>query len=209
MSKLLYIQASPREGRSYSRAVSDAFVDAYRKKHPQDSVDVLDVFKEKIPDFDGSALQAKYNIMHGEKHTDEQLKAWKNIEVVIERFKSADKYVISLPMWNFGIPYRLKQYLDVILQPGYTFSFSPDTGYSGLVKGKPVLAIYARGGEYSEGPAVGYDFQKKYLELALGFIGFQDIKSVVIEPTLAAGPDTAASKKEAALQEALKLVESF
>ena len=55
----------------------------------------------------------------------------------IEQFVNADKFLLAIPMWNFGIPYRLKQYLDVILQPGYTFSFSPETGYSGLVTGKP------------------------------------------------------------------------
>ena len=25
-----------------------------------------------------------------------------------DHFKSADKYIVSLPMWNFGIPYKLK-----------------------------------------------------------------------------------------------------
>ena len=43
-----------------------------------------------------------------------------------------------------------------------------------------------RGGAYH--PELGnaaYDFQKPYMELWLGFIGFTDIHSVVVEPTLA------------------------
>lgn len=48
----------------------------------------------------------------------------KNVEDVIEQFTAADKYLFSLPMWNFGIPYKLKHYIDVIVQPGYTFSFT-------------------------------------------------------------------------------------
>ncbi|MBV9130893.1 MAG: NAD(P)H-dependent oxidoreductase [Verrucomicrobia bacterium] len=36
--------------------------------------------------------------------TREQAQAWKRVEAVIERFKSADWYLFSLPMWNFGIP---------------------------------------------------------------------------------------------------------
>lgn len=41
---------------------------------------------------------------------------------MIERFKGADKYLFSLPMWNFGVPCKLKKYIDVIVQPTYTAS---------------------------------------------------------------------------------------
>ena len=64
-------------------------------------------------------------------------------------------------MWNFGVPYKLKHYIDVITQPGLSFSFSPETGYTGLVTGKPAAVIYARGGEYSSSEAAArMDFQK-------------------------------------------------
>ena len=29
-------------------------------------------------------------------------------------------------MWNFGIPYALKYYIDAIVQPGYLFQYTPD-----------------------------------------------------------------------------------
>lgn len=201
MSKLLYIQASPRKERSYSRSVADAYASAYQEKYPQDTVDTIDLFTECLPSFDGLAIQAKYKIMHGENHSPEELKAWQIVERVIERFKSADKYLLAVPMWNFGIPYRLKQYLDLIIQPGLTFSFSPESGYSGLVKGKPFTVVYARGGEYPTDSPM--DFQKKYIDLVLGFIGFTDIKSIIVEPTLAGGPDTAKAKCEEAIRAAL------
>ena len=70
---------------------------------------------------------------------------------MIERFKSADWYLFSLPMWNFGVPYVLKHLIDVIVQPGLTFSFSPTEGYKGLVTGKKAVAVYARGGAYGSG----------------------------------------------------------
>ena len=210
MSKLLYIQASPREERSESRAVADAFVSDYRALHPDDEVTALDIFKADLPAFDGLTLQAKYTILHGQEHSAEEAAAWKSVEAVIERFKSADKYVLAVPMWNFGIPYRLKQYLDVILQPGYTFSFTPEEGYKGLVTGKPILVTYARGGEFAEGTDfAAYDMQKKYMDIALGFIGFTDIKSILVEPTLMGGPETAAAKREAAIAEAKALLPDF
>ncbi|OIP63129.1 MAG: FMN-dependent NADH-azoreductase [Nitrospirae bacterium CG_4_9_14_3_um_filter_53_35] len=210
MSKLLYIQASPRHVRSYSIAVADAFVDAYSKRHPKDEILTLDLFKKDLPAFDGLAVTAKYTILHGEKHSREELAVWKGVEAVIEEFKAADKYVFAVPMWNFGIPYRLKQYIDIIVQPGYTFSFSPEEGYKGLVTGKPVFAAYSRGGEYPAGTEyASYDLQKPYLETVLGFMGFTDIRSIVIEPTLAGGPETAAGKRKEAVAQAVKMAGEF
>jgi FMN-dependent NADH-azoreductase len=143
MGRLLYIEASPRKDRSSSIAVARALIDEYRKTH-DDVIDTLDLWGTKLPSFDGEVINAKYSILHGEKKSSSQQKAWKAVEDVIERFKTANKYVFSLPMWNFGIPYRLKHYIDIIVQPGYTFSFTPNEGYKGLITGKPVVVIYAR-----------------------------------------------------------------
>src|SRR5260221_3810642 len=119
--------------------------------------------------------------------TEEQAKARRLVEDVIERFKSADWYLFSLPMWNFGVPYVLKHFIDVIMQPGLTFSFSPSEGYKGLVTGKKAVAVYARGGAYGPGTgAEGYDLQSKTLGGILGFIGVSDVTSIFVEPTLAA-----------------------
>jgi len=88
-------------------------------------------------------------------------------------------------MWNFSIPYRLKQYIDIIVQPGFTFTFDADKGYSGLVKGKPLQLLLASGGEYPDGtPMAAFDFQKPYLEMIFRFIGFTDIRSLRVEGTL-------------------------
>ena len=149
MCNILYLKASPRGERSKSIAVADAFLDEYRKAHADTEVDALDLFAADLMAFDGLAVQAKYTILHGGEHTDEELAAWKSVEAVIERFLAADLYVIAAPMWNFGIPYRLKQYIDLIVQPGYTFRYSPESGYEGLATGRAAFVAYARGGEYS------------------------------------------------------------
>jgi len=209
MSRLLYIQASPRIERSYSIAVADAFVSAYKEANPKDEVIIMNLFKKDLPSFDGLAVQAKYAILHGLKHTPEELAAWKKVEELIAEFKSADRYVMAVPMWNFGIPYRLKQYLDIIVQPGYTFSFSSKEGYKGLVLGKPIFVSYSRGGAYEKGsPAEAFDLQTKYFQLALGFIGFTDIRTLIVEPTLA-GPDVAKQKREEAISKAKEMARAF
>jgi FMN-dependent NADH-azoreductase len=210
MSKLLYIQASPQGKLSYSIKVADAFLQAYQERRPGDKIERMNVFREGMPSFDGFIIAAKYKILHGLPHSPDEKKAWAAVERIIARFKSADKYLLAVPMWNFGIPYRLKQYLDIILQPGYTFSYDPEKGYSGLVTGKPVLAIYARGGDYSEGSAANaVDFQKRYMDVVLGFMGFTDIRSVIIQPTLMNGPDVAEQMAEAAIAKAKEILDSF
>ena len=209
MGKLLYIQASPRAERSKSIAVAEAFIDRYQQAHRGDLIETLNVFDADLFAFDGLVVQAKYTILHGEKHTQEELSAWKAVEKVIKQFTSADKYVFAVPMWNFGIPYRLKQYIDILVQPGYTFSFSPEKGYQGLVVGKPAFMAYARGGEYSDPAYAALNHQSTYLETILGFIGFSKISSVVVEPTLMAGPEKAEEKLTETIKKAKQLAGNF
>ena len=210
MSKVLYIQASPRGKRSHCIAVADAFIDTYKQKNPDNEIVTLNIFDTSIPNFDGLVVQAKYAILHGKSHSKEELQAWSEVEKVIEQFKSADKYVLAIPMWNFSIPYRLKQYIDILVQPGYTFGYSEDAGYQGLVVGKPILVVYARGGEYPAGSETeAFDLQKKYIELIFGFIGFENIRSVVVEPTLQGGPEVAAEKHRQAVDKAKEIAGAF
>lgn len=183
MARLLYIEASPRKERSTSIRVAREFLDVYRDVHPGDTVETLDLWREELPPFDGEMIEAKYAVLHGQAHSPAQAAAWRIVAAAADRFKAGDRYLFSLPMWNFGVPYRLKHYIDVITQPGLTFSFSAGQGYKGLVTGRPAIVIYARGGEYADG-ATSYDFQKPYLELWLRFIGFTEIHSIVAEPTL-------------------------
>ena len=188
MAKLLHIQASPRIGRSASIAVAEHFLDVYRAKHPDDTVETLKLWETDLPEFDGATIDAKYAVLNGQTHTSTQLEAWKAVVRIADHFKSADKYLFSLPMWNFGIPYKLKHFIDVLVQPGLAFSYTPEAGYKGLITGKPAVAIYARGGAYGPGSgAESYDAQSTYFRQILGFIGFTDIKEIFVEPTLA-GP---------------------
>ncbi len=191
MARLIYVESSPRKKRSASIAVANHFLEEYRKTHPQDEVVTIDLWKKDLPPFDGDTIDAKYAIMHGKEKTQEQVNAWKKVEALIAEFKSGDKYLFSLPMWNFGIPYKLKHYIDILVQPTYAFNVS-EKGYEGLIKGKKCQLIYARGGEYGSEESV--DFQKRYMQTILGFIGFQDFQSIVIEGTTSPKKDEAVQK---------------
>jgi len=210
MSHLLHISASPRGGRSASASVARHFVAAYQAAHPGDTVETLDLWTANLPEFDGDALDAKYAILSGQGHTPEQAAAWGAVVTVAEQFKAADKFVFSLPMWNFGIPYKLKHWIDVIAQPGLTFSFSPETGYTGLVTGKPALAVYARGGAFGPGTGLeAYDAQTTYLRQVLGFVGITGLHEILVEPTVAGGPAGKETAVAAANAQAEALAATF
>jgi FMN-dependent NADH-azoreductase len=198
MPKLLYIEASPRKSRSKSIEVAHHFLSTLQSNLSSLEVDKLDLWSTELPRFDGDTVDAKYAILHGQPHTPEQATAWKRVTEVIERFKSADWYLFSLPMWNFGVPYVLKHLIDVIVQPGLTFSYSPTEGYKGLVTDRKAVAVYARGGAYGAGTGMeGYDLQSKTLGGVLGFIGVTDVTNIFVEPTLAAPADSEAAIKSA------------
>jgi FMN-dependent NADH-azoreductase len=209
MAKLLYVEASPRKELSASIGVAKAFLESYQTAHPDDTIETLDLWSHPLPEFDGATLNAKYRILYGKEHGSEEGKAWQAVVDTFNRFNEADKYLFSVPMWNFGVPYKFKHFIDVIVQPGLAFSFSPKTGYTGLVAGKPAAVVYARGGEYSEGSgAAAMDYQKPYVEAILGFMGFSEIHAVVVEPTLGA-PETVEQRAAAAMEQARQLAASF
>jgi len=170
----------------------------------------LNLFDIELPEFDGGAVSAKYKIMHGKEHSENDVEVWNGVKSVIAQFAGADKYVLTVPMWNFSIPYRLKQYIDLLVQPGLSFSFSEEKGYEGLIKNKPLLVIYARGGQYPEGSEYeALDFQKKYVQQIFGYIGFEEITSIVIEPTLHGGAEVAEQKLAETIKEAEQLSNEF
>ena len=185
MAKLLYIESSPRKERSHSIKVANAFLNAYAQARPADSIERLDLWAEDIPSFDGAMIDAKYAVMHGQEPNADEQAAWAIVTEWANRFNAADKYLISVPMWNFGIPYRLKQYIDVVTQPGLTWSFDPATGYSGLGSGKAV-AVCSSAGVYHDGSgAEAMDLQKPTVENWLAFVGITDVQRVIVAPTLA------------------------
>ena len=209
MAKLLYIQTSPRGQRSKSNTIADAFVAEYANKNPHDKIEKLNLFEFDMPSFDGATIEAKYVILHGKNdYTGEQKQAWSRVEEIIDDFKSADKYVLATPMWNFSIPYRLKQYIDIVVQPGYTFGFAETGDYKGLVRGRKMVAVYARGGEY-KGAGTKFDFQSPYVKAIFNLIGIMDIQELIVEPTLQGSPEQVQQIQEQAIEKAKELALQF
>lgn len=186
MTKLLFIQASPRGGQSKSIQVAETYLAALRAGNPDLEVDTLSLWETDLPVFDGDKAAAKINVMLGQEHDAMQKTAWDQIVEVANRFIAADRYLFAVPMWNGGIPYRLKHYIDVIHQPGLLWGLKPQSGYFGLLENKHATLVMTAGA-YAEtfpSPAYGVDHQSTYLRAWLNQAGVTTIDEVRFQPTL-------------------------
>ena len=183
MPKLLHISCSPR-GASVSGAAATVFIERFRQAKPTWEIDVLDLWREGLPEFNQDMLEAKDAVMAGRDFTNAQRDAFAIIERLAVRFALADRVLISTPMWNFGLPYKLKHYIDLINQPKLTFRFDPARGYIPLLKNRPTVAIVASSGDYTTGMSRGrIDMATPYLREALRFMGITEVEFVRIGPT--------------------------
>lgn len=179
MSQLLHVNSSPRGGASQSLAIANAFVDAYRARKPESKVDTLSLFEDSLPEFGTVAAGAKMAVFSGQEQTAEQADLWAQARAVFDRFAAADEYVFNIPMWNAGVPYVLKHWIDVISQPGWAFGFDPAAGYSGLLTGKKALVVYSSG-VYAQGvsAAFGVDFHSTFFLDWLRFVGITNVTEI-------------------------------
>ena len=181
MKKLLHVVASPRGEKSRSLKVASAFLEEFREVHPEWLVDEINVFDETLPHLTARQVDGKYVLLGGKELYGDLRELWEEIEVQIARFKEADAYLISTPMWNFSLPYALKQYLDLIIQPGYLFRYV-DGGVEGFLGGRRVVVISARGGDYRSPKTRPFDHVQPYLCTILGLVGITAIDFINVEP---------------------------
>lgn len=194
---LLHISASPRGTASESLAIASTFLDAFTATHPGVPVEHYDLWDGTLPAFGPAAAAAKMAVFAGQTPTGEAAAAWAAARATFERFDAADRYLFSVPMWNAGVPYILKQFVDVVSQPGMVFGFDPDAGYSGLLAGKKAAVVYTSA-VYGPGRglAFGADFQATFFTDWLRWAGVSDVEEIHFRPNLATA-DAAAGRASA------------
>ena len=200
--KINYIECSPRGERSHSTKIAQAYIEQAKKNIPDLELNHINPWSLNLPEFDGDMLNAKYSVIRGTDPSADEVSAWSNVKNIFDEFNNADHYLFSVPMWNFNIPYKLKHYIDIITQPGMSWSYTPEDGYKGLMTEKTATIIYSTGDGYGEGTGFeSFDMQKPYVNLWLTFLGFKKIERVVVDRTLF---DAETAEKNA-LDVALKL----
>ncbi|MGH0037996.1 MAG: FMN-dependent NADH-azoreductase [Myxococcota bacterium] len=177
MSKILHIEASPRGDRSGSSRLATWFLDACRKANPDDTIETLNVFEADLPTFRADAAHAKFAPIFQEEVSEEQSAIWEAVKQQISHFDAHDKIVLSCPMWNYSVPWALKAYIDVLVQPILTFGYDFEKMvHLGLLRNRPVQLLLTRS---STPPGAPNDFQLPYLRHIFGSIGLNDIRQIV------------------------------
>lgn len=93
---------------------------------------------------------------------------------LIDELRAADTLVLAAPLYNFGIPASLKQWIDAICRAGVSFKYT-EQGPVGLLGVQRAYIITATGGT-----PVGseMDFGSRYLEHICRFIGIPEIAHI-------------------------------
>jgi FMN-dependent NADH-azoreductase len=86
-------------------------------------------------------------------------------------------------MWNFSLPYKLKQLIDLVAQRNYLFTYDGKQ-YGPLLNVEKAIVVYTRGSRYLEStpiPPSRFDYQATYLNFWLQLVGVRDLRSVIVD----------------------------
>jgi FMN-dependent NADH-azoreductase len=201
MNNLLLVLSSPRGADSISERIARRLVDDIVAGTPGTTVVTRDLVRNPLPHLE--AAFASGRVRPAQDLTRDEAAVIARSDVLVDEAFAADTIVIAAPMHNFTVPSALKAWIDHLARPGRTFTYTA-SGPEGLLKGKRVILVLARGGIYTKGPMQQMEFQESYLRAVLGFLGVIDIDTIHVEG-IAMGDDVARSAIERATQKAATL----
>ena len=196
---ILQINSSARSEGSQSTRLAASIVERLKAAQPDASLTVRDLAAQPHPALDEAALGALFT--PAEQRTPEQNARVALDDALIAQIQAADVVVLGVPMYNFGVPTQLKNWIDAIARAKVTFQYT-ENGPEGLLKGKKVYVALTRGGFYRDTDA---DSQVPYLKMVLGFLGMTDIEFVYAEG-MAMGPEAEQKAIASALQQIEEVV---
>jgi len=193
MNKTLIINAHPKvdDPSSVSIKVLNHFLVSYKELIPNnETIEQINLYDDVVPMIDKTVLSAWEKQGNGQKLTDEEQKVTERMSEILQQFKSANTYVIVLPLHNFNIPSKLKDYMDNIMIARETFKYT-ETGSVGLLKdGRRMLVIQASGGIYTNDDwYTEVEYSHKYLKAMFNFLGIEDYQIVRAQGTALLDPN--------------------
>ncbi len=204
MPTLLRIDSSSRRDGSHSRALADAFENAWVARFSGTTIVRRDLAANPIAHIHEWTIAGFYTPT--EKLDNKLRDAVALSDQLIDEVNAADTILIATPMYNFAVPSALKSWIDQIVRINRTFSYD-GTNFTGLLKAKRVVVVAAFGaGGYGDALA-GADFVTPYLKFLFGFLGVSDVTVIPAEATTADAA-TVASNVDRARAGLLKLVQA-
>ena len=161
---VLHINSSARLNHSNTRIIGQYLVDALGEP-----VVSRDLAQQALPPISAEDLIAVHGSSESESVSLQTQLALS--EQLIDELKDADTLVLGAPMYNFGIPASLKQWIDAICRAGVSFKYTKQ-GPVGLLNVRRAFIITATGGT-----PIGseIDFTSRYLEHICKFLGIPEV----------------------------------
>lgn len=161
---VLHINSSARLHNSNTRIIGQYLVDAL-----DGPVVSRDLGQHPLPPIsaeDTIAMHSAVDNHNASLHTQLALS-----EQLIAELQRAETLVLGTPMYNFGIPATLKQWIDLVCRAGISFRYT-EQGPEGLLPVKRAIIITASGGT-----PIGseMDFASGYLEQICRFMGIPEV----------------------------------
>ncbi|MFN1219525.1 FMN-dependent NADH-azoreductase [Chryseobacterium kwangjuense] len=199
MNKVLIINASIRNERSYSRKLTQLFIENWKIKHPDDHFTFRETGLETIQSIDEKWIAGAFT--KTEDRNEENREALQFSNELIRELKENDIYVIGTPMYNWSIPSGLKAYIDQVMRINETWKFrsgKPDGDYVGLLENKKLFILSSRGDTgYGENEKNEHmNFQTTYLQFIFGIMGVKDITMISLDNEEFGGEIFEQSKQE-------------
>ncbi|WP_339223506.1 NAD(P)H-dependent oxidoreductase [Paenibacillus sp. FSL W7-1279] len=181
MENMLIINAHPRveSATSVSLQVLQHFLEAYTKWSPGEAIEQIDLYRDSIPAIDHMILELRSKQGRGELLSEEEQQLTVRTSAILQQFKAARKYVIVLPMHNFNVPSKLKDYIDNILIARETFQYTEKGSEGLLTDGRSLLVIQASDAIYTNNDwYTEVEYSHKYLKSMFNFMGVMDYQII-------------------------------
>ena len=178
--KLLFVDCciSQRGPVSRTRALAEAFLEAFQASHPGWTV-------ETVPPDAMLALKPFDVDMLNDRDALASVGAWDApVFGLARQFRSADRIVVAAPFWDLSFPAALRTYIEYISANGLTYHYD-ETGCHGDCKARQLVYLTS-GGDFEREDSVGVTYWRQ-LAAMFGIPRFD----YVFAGGLDACPDTA------------------
>lgn len=179
---ILQVDSGCTSPNSVSRTLTTAIVDKLRSEAPAVTIIHRDLIAHPVPYMTLKTVPGSHpSAVATQLLSEEEMSDRKITDEVLNEFLRADVIVVGVPMYNFGVPAQLKSWVDAIVIPGKTFSYTKD-GPRGLVSSKRAILAVTRGGCYgANGFPIELEHAESYLRTILSLIGITDPEAVLAE----------------------------
>ncbi|MDG6769197.1 FMN-dependent NADH-azoreductase [Lactiplantibacillus plantarum] len=185
MTKTLIVNAHPdfRNAAHYSVQLEQAFLKLFQTRFPNDTVDVLNLYDTVIPQATVPELLGIWEkqAQHVNLSIEEQ-RLFAINQQLLQQFKAHHRIVIAMPLHNFNVPARLKDYIDNILVARETFRYTENGSVGLMTDNYRVMLLQASGSIYTRNDRyTPMEFSRLYLDKMfteiMGFDRFEIVRA--------------------------------